>query len=298
MNRLIIIIWVLVILSSITIAQTGSVVNCGDIIESNFAENAEMHVYNLQLEAGATFTVVGDPLGDTLKFSMVMYAPNENWIDSTGGSYYTTNYADPSITSGVVSANGNYVIRVSNNSFERGNPGRIYDTNGGVGIYTLYISCQLRNGTVINAGDSPPNIEDGQEDNVESAPPPTAQPAFAFGFPGVAPVNFEGGIEIPIQVGQPFTVPVGDNVGLYTFEIQESRDVTMNIARVSGDISLGVVVINRANNDIIFLSGLPSSNNLSVELSLTASGQYVIGLFRLETATRVGTTGGVQFSLE
>ncbi|MGB1286620.1 MAG: hypothetical protein ACPG7F_08815, partial [Aggregatilineales bacterium] len=64
------------------------------------------------------------------------------------------------------------------------------------------------------------------------------------------------------------------------------------------DISIGVTVINKDSNEILFLGGMPSSNNLSVELTFPSAGTYAIGLFRLDTAERMDTAGAVQITLE
>ena len=73
---------------------------------------------------------------------------------------------------------------------------------------------------------------------------------------------------------------------------------TLNLSRVSGDISVGVTVIKRDNNEILFVGGLPSSNNLAVELTFPSDGTYVIGLFRMNTTEKADTSGAVQISIE
>jgi len=110
--------------------------------------------------------------------------------------------------------------------------------------------------------------------------------------------DFSAGIEIPLTVGQPQTAPVANDVALYTYDASANEVATLNISRASGDISIGVTVINKDTNEIIFLGGMPSSNNLSVELTFTADGTYAIGLFRLDTAERSGTSGAVQLVIE
>ena len=91
---------------------------------------------------------------------------------------------------------------------------------------------------------------------------------------------------------------LGSDVELYTYVAIADETRTLTISRASGDISIGVTVINSATNEVIFLGGMPSSNNLSVELTFPADGTYAIGLFRLDTAERVETSGAVQVTLE
>ncbi|MEL6309990.1 MAG: hypothetical protein AAFQ52_17750, partial [Chloroflexota bacterium] len=128
---------------------------------------------------------------------------------------------------------------------------------------------------------------------------PVVQSIFSgFGFPGVLAVDFSEGIEIPLTLGQAQTVPLGGDIALYTYGASAEEIVTLSVARVSGDISIGVTVINTETNEIIFLGGMPSSNNLSVELTFTSAGTYAVGLFRLDTAERVDTSGAVSLVIE
>ena len=125
------------------------------------------------------------------------------------------------------------------------------------------------------------------------------QPDFSgFGFPGVAARDFSEGIELPLTLGQPQAAPVASDVALYTYGASAGEVATLNISRASGDISIGVTVINKDTNEVIFLGGLPSSDNLSVELTFPTAGTYAIGLFRLDTGERSDTSGAVQISLE
>lgn len=112
------------------------------------------------------------------------------------------------------------------------------------------------------------------------------------------PIDFSAGIEIPLTLGQPQTAPVASDVALYTYAASAGEVATLSISRVSGDISIGVTVINRDTNEIVFFGGLPSSDNLSAELTFPTGGTYAIGLFRVDTAERSGTSGAVQLQLE
>lgn len=163
-----------------------------------------------------------------------------------------------------------------------------YGSQGGT--YALYTTCTYVDGTV----DAPESSNlPGTVDTGDSATAFTG-----FGFPGVAAVDFSAGIEIPLQRGQPVTVPVGGDVVLYTHEAGEASAATLSVERISGDISTGVTVIKRDTNEILFLAGLPSSDKLSVELNFPSEGVYAIGLFRLDTPERSNTSGAVQVNLE
>jgi hypothetical protein len=192
---------------------------------------------------------------------------------------------------------------VYNNSIiENRDLGEGYSTlssgRGVVGVYSLYVGCTLRDGTQIPAGSNAPVPEPGNNDQGVVPEPPTPVEPPAFGFPGVTPRDFSAGIEIPIAKASPQTVPLASDVALYTYEASANETATLRVMRVNGDISIGISVINRETSEIIFIGGLPSSNNLSVELTFPSDGIYVFGLFRLDTVERSGTSGAVQISIE
>jgi hypothetical protein len=144
-----------------------------------------------------------------------------------------------------------------------------------IGEYYLEIDCILANSPSPN----PP-------------PPPSTD---GFLFPNLP----EDGIELSFVQGQAQTIPVGNDIVLGMYAVANTdQSATLSISRISGDISLGVTVVNRDTGEIIFLSGMPSSNHLSVELTFPTGGNYAIGLFRLDTAERNGTSGTVQILIE
>ncbi|GAB1420839.1 hypothetical protein MASR2M15_09630 [Anaerolineales bacterium] len=260
--------------------------NCGSIIDNEFSSYAEIHRYYIQLAAGDRVKLLAETTGGSYSDLVV-----DVGIEAPNG-YVINGLVDFESRSGINSSentdslpmSGIYILNV------------IGFTRSG-GPYTLYVGCILANGTVINPGDAPP-VDLASPAEVlpsESA----SQPVFSgFGFPGVASIDFSSGIEIPLQTGQSQTVPVGSDIALYTYEANADEMRTLNISRLSGNISLGVSVINRDTNEIIFFGGLPSSDNLSVELTFPSSGTYAIGLFRVDTSERSGTSGAVQITLE
>ncbi|MEL6406086.1 MAG: hypothetical protein AAFR81_17075 [Chloroflexota bacterium] len=281
-------------------------VECGDIIEGEFTSNYERHRYSLSLEAGAQVSANAVPVGDQLRLAIGLVSPtglvfrgsDPDAFISEGSYYILRIQSSPSINSGVLSARGSYRFFINNYSWIRG-----LGESGGSGLYTFFISCTLRDGTVIEAGDNLASVSDDNtgSDSDESSSPaePVVQSIFSgFGFPGVLAVDFSEGIEIPLTLGQAQTVPLGGDIALYTYGASAEEIVTLSVARVSGDISIGVTVINTETNEIIFLGGMPSSNNLSVELTFTSAGTYAVGLFRLDTAERVDTSGAVSLVIE
>lgn len=288
------------------LAQSAIPVECGDIIEDEFTKDQQPRLFTLQMSAGDALQINVVPIGTTLSTTLGIYAPNNALIKAGGIDEDWWSIApatNPEAYSDVLSANDLYTIVVYNALLDlRENLGNGYTTahSGGVGVYTLFIGCTLRDGTVIEPGDNliPPTPEPINGGGNNNTPP--SQPSFlGFGFPGIAPVDFSDGIEIPIQAGQPQIAPVGgDLVALYTYDASANSTATLSLSRVSGDISIGVTVIKRDTNEILFIGGMPSSNNLSVDLTFPSDGTYVIGLFRMNTAEKSDTSGAVQVSIE
>jgi hypothetical protein len=260
-------------------------IQCGDITESEFTDTGQVHEYSITLEPGASFRVTVVPVGQTMKVDLAI-------LDIAGNPLIDFSVSDISfgdVTSDqtpLLSSRGPYLILLSNNGM-RAN-GSFTGSNNGVGLYTLRIGCTLADGTVIEPGDT-----------IEPSPNPTQAPLPTTGSGFLFPELPQDGIELPLVSGQAQTIPVGNDIVLYTYDVANAdQPATLSISRVSGDISLGITVMNRDTREIIFLGGMPSSNNLSVELTFPTSGTYAIGLFRLDTAERSGTSGAVQLVIE
>ena len=262
-------------------------IECGDIVEAEFINLQENHDYKVLVSAGDQLSLFARPLGTDLTLVVLLFNPTGTFVAGPSGYYRT--FSEYSLDSGILGANGEYTIRVANHDWSDSNSG-----TGGVGVYSLEISCTLRDGTEIQAGEIPSD-EPVSTDSNQSATAPVSAPT--FGFPGIMPVDFADGIEIPILKDQAQTAPLGNDVALYTYSATSRESITLNVSRLSGDISIGVAVINRQTNEIVFVSGMPSSNDLSVTLIFPDTSDYVIGLFRLDTIERTGTTGAVQILL-
>lgn len=301
MRSSVLIIILFVMVSSVS-AQGAISVECGTILDDEFTEIKEQNLYTIDLEAGTQLNVTGVPLGDTLTFVSAVYAPDDSNIaysNSFNSIAWTEREEDKEITSptGIVSANGTYTIVVANGDLYLPDMTFYGNRKGGVGTYTIYIGCTLRNGTVIEPGDTA-SPEESQPINTDQSFI-TSSPSFSgYGFPGLPSRDFSKGIEIPLVLNQPQTAPIGgDVIAVYTYEASSGETETLSISRISGDISIGVAVINKADNEIIFIGGLSASNNLSVDLAFPVNGTYGIGLFRLDTTNHLDTSGAVQIKL-
>jgi hypothetical protein len=261
--------------SAITAQQTATPIECGTILEAELTTNDlndgddPEHIYSINLNAGDTINVRVERIGSFLHFYLLLYGPQGNrLVEDTQGNGIAQ-------IEGNVTATGLYTISIFG-----------HDANN-IGAYQAFFGCTLRDGTVIAPGDIPSSN-------------PTSIPTFSgFGLPPLPAVDFSAGIEIPIALGQPQTAPIAANlVALYNYTASEGETRTLSLSRASGNISIGVTVIKKENNEIVFLGGMPSSNNLSVELTFPSAGDYVIGLFVLNTSTLTGSSGAVTVQLD
>lgn len=266
----------------LTISGTSAqnlLLQCGSIVEAeiSISEVEVGHNYNIQLAAGERVTITADPLGDNILGGLFLYSPD----NSQATRHYWVN--TPTIDNFAVPATGTYTVNF-----------QLIDKRAGA--YVLSIACLLRDGTNIAPGEVPVQVSP-----VESPPTdPTPEVNLdIFGFPGVSAVDFSAGIPIPLSPNQPMIAPLASNlVILYTYETTANSVATLSLGRLSGDISIGIGVIHQDTNEIVFLSGMPSSNNLLVELNFPSEGTYAIGLFQLPTKERPETSGSVRITIQ
>lgn len=260
-------------------AQTPEV-PCGSIIEGQITPETQSNgdFYDVRLAPGDDIRIEVVPVAQTFRIYTSITSPSgRRMVDrdgATGGTATVETEApgDGLYTIWVIGANRRYI-----------------------GAYTLFIHCTLADGTVIDADGSSTSLP---QPGPQPIPDPLPNPVL-FGFLGAPPVDFSTGIEIPLTLGQPQTAPIaGEVIGLYTYAATANQTATLQVSRVSGDISVGAAVINRDTNELIFLGGMPSSNNLRVEITFPTDGTYAIGIFVLDTPERTGTSGAVQVLLE
>lgn len=264
-------------------AQAGATpVQCGTIIESEFTENRQIQQYELEMAPGDQFEASVTPLGDLLLTSVVAVGPSELPVASSPTSAGTTGTEltqTPTMATGVLSAHGTYIIFVANTRLDESGDLYGYGTaqNGGVGIYTLYIGCTLRDGTVIAPGDAPSTgsgefSEDATSVNV---------PFSGFGFPGLPSVDFADAIAIPFQMGDIPNVgsiaPSFESVFGFSFEGSAGDTFALNFARLSGNLSLNLTVLS-ANNEVAYQASLVTSSSMSSTFTLPSSGTYTVGV--------------------
>jgi len=256
----------------------------GEIVEGQstaFDIGRFVDEYHLDIRAGTIVDILVKPLGDTFNTGFVL-------VDSGNNDTLLVNsgiQGETDIVQNLRLGASNLTLRIFGlrKDFQEETPFEFYGYNNNAGryfgAYEIEIICV---------------------DDVSLTPMPQRSIPISpnFGFPGVAPRDFSTGIELPLTLAQPQTAPVGGDVALYTYTAAANETRTLKISRVSGDISIGVSVINKDTNEIVFFGGMPSSNTLSVELTFPSDGTYAIGLFRVDTTQKIGTSGAVQITLE
>ncbi len=279
-------------LASIVYAQdvkrvSGSSAKCGDIVEGEFTSNYQEDTYKINLKAGDTLDVSVVPFGVQLNSVIIVNGPTNLAIAGSTGVRVGLSSLDvvgydshPIVNTGVLAANGIFTIRIDNFSFgtyrySEDKYSSLYDSLG-IGAYTLNIGCTLRDGTVINPGDT-----------IQPITPTIAPIITTFsgtGFPGLAPVDFANAFTNDLTLGQPAKSkipPAGDAVLGYTFDAAANDNLALSFTRVSGNLNLGLVVLS-ADNKVVFQASLVTSSELTTKFTLPSAGTYTIGIFRID----------------
>jgi hypothetical protein len=111
-------------------SATATKLECGASVEGEFTKSDEKQAYMVAMNPGDKLNVSVVPVGDYLEVRFVVYDP-------LNGIVLQGDNARPGET-GALSARGDYTIKVY--------PGQ------SAGIYTLFVGCTLRDGTVIEPG--------------------------------------------------------------------------------------------------------------------------------------------------
>ena len=241
---------------------------CGSIIEGEFTanRNGPFLYYEIDLRAGDQIRVSGESFGDYLQFSIGIINPSNNGV---GGDTENVNWKydlrrNPTADTEVLSERGTYQIRL-----------RSYDP----GIYTLYVGCTLRDGTVINPGDTLEPIDNNSSQSQSDAPTFSG-----IGFPGLPPIDFTNGVTIPFTQGVPNTGSIAqgfDGVFGFTLDVNAGETYTFDFNRVSGNLNLAIAILS-PDNLIVFYGSMITSDRLSTDVLFPDAGQYTIGVYRVD----------------
>lgn len=257
-------------------------VQCGDIVESEFLHDYEEQNFAIDLKAGDSLQVSIIPLAASLKTIIMVTGPTNRGIAVSNGRVGSDSFdfygfdSQPSLDTSMLGSTGSYTIRVLNTRFANNfgynfNADKypMFPISGGIGVYTLYVSCILRDGTVIKAGDS----SFGQSD-------PTPLPA---GNSIVIP-DLTSATKIPMIAGIPMSsgvTPTGGEITAYNLDANEGDNLALSFTRLSGNLNLGLAVMS-PDNKVVFQASLVTSSELTTKLTLPSAGTYTIGVYRID----------------
>jgi hypothetical protein len=247
---------------------------CGDVIETEFTENFQEINLLIGLEPGDAILVQGKTVSRKLGFRIFVFGPTNLEIANSGdGNPTSSDYSFPAVDTGTLPAHGKYRIVLTNKNWWR-------DTMG-VGIATVEISCTLKDGTVINPGDT---AQSAVTTPASSAAQPVSVPT--NGFPGLAPVDFSKATKLKLprsgEIEGEITPEGGEVLG-FTFDAAEQQVFDLSFTRISGNLNLGLVVLS-GDNKVYFQTSLVASSTLNTQFALPA-GKYTLGIFKIDLVT-------------
>lgn len=274
--------------SIITSAQSAISVKCGDIIEDEFTIPREEKVYSIMMAPGDMIDITSSRIGDQLKINLVVRDPVGNVVsfggEDRGSDVRVTD--NPATSTGVLSGRGDYLLLVANHA--RSKLGELWSDDasyrGGIGVFTLYVGCTLRDGTKIAPGDAQPAGGGGDGGLSGEATNIVTPPFSGTGFPGLPAKDFADGITIPFQMDIPNSGAINpgfDSVFGFTLDMNAGDKLDLTFTRLSGNLNLGLAVLS-ADNKIIYQASLVNAEKMSALFTLPAAGQYTIGVFKID----------------
>ncbi len=265
-------------------------VQCGQILDREFTENMQEHVYVLAMDPRWSFDVSVAPFGENFQTVIALYGPTNMLIDVTNKDSAEAHglvSESPAISSGILSARGSYKIRVANTAIGISTDALITNSLyfGGPGSYTLSLGCTTDDGREIRPGELPLST-------VTPAPLPTPTiraalpenpPTFAgIGFPGLAPIDMSNvaRVPLPLEAATYGVSPLDNQIYGFFVDAEAGDTLDLSYTRSDGNMNLGLVVLSE-NNEVFFQASLVTSDSLSTRFTLPEAGQYTIGIFRI-----------------
>ncbi|MEL6309413.1 MAG: hypothetical protein AAFQ52_14825, partial [Chloroflexota bacterium] len=271
--------------------------SCGDIIEGEFTSSVEIQPYNVDVAAGDQLNISAFPLGN-LTMSLLIAGSTDQIVDSSDADldddyYWQSLESEPTLNTEQLSSNQGYTIYAINFQQFLGGIGaslnRLGDyqvrDSGGVGVYTLFVGCTLRDGTVIEPGDSLEDTADSGSDTSDTGTNDGASAsAFSgFGLPALNAIDLSTVNASPLPADVPLSgslAPDNAMVTAYSITANQGDTVQIDLSRVAGNLNLGVVIVD-ADGQPVFFSTLIANETLSEAWVAPSTGDYTAGVFPL-----------------
>jgi hypothetical protein len=254
--------FLLLLFCNVVTAQEAPVVQCGAEIEAEISEkdfDLGGHRYTLALRPGDSIDIAVTPIGDS-------FDPHLELND--GGS--TTRVDDGD--SGMTEQFHGITVSSTNPSL------RVYNPYRSVGAYTLYVGCILRDGTVINPGDTIPDPASASASASASDTIVAPSPVSSSSMP-----DFSSAQTATLTPGTPvFGVvsPGGTELFSYTLDAEGGSLLDLTLSK-SGNLNLSFVVLT-SDNQVLFQTNLVNLTELKTSLTIPNAGTYTIGVFRID----------------
>lgn len=265
------------LLPSPSYAQSIRPIVCGDeILFAETSANEVFHDYRLEISAGTKLNITIAPIGST--FNLMVFLYHED-----GKDFYRVNDVAAGGIETISDLNvssSNPIMRVLGIGPNVTSTSVTTDRQSSYfGAYQISLGCTLRDGTVIEPGDTM-TADTGSGGSTGVVPAPVA--AFSgTGFPGLAPVDFANVSALPLSVGGGTMTPNNSEITAFTFDANAGDVFQLDFTRLAGNLNLGLVVLS-ASNEVVFQASLVTSESLSTRLTLPSAGVYTIGVFRVD----------------
>jgi len=272
--------FVLVLMTQLWHVTAQTALQCGDIIQDEFSQNDEARQFQIDLEPGDMLSLSAQAFGGSLKFGIIIQDSVGNVIARSKDASNT-----PALKSDVLGSSGTYFLSLFNGEYTNasllGNGGEsganFYINGSGIGAFTFNIGCTRSDGKVIKPGDTPV-VAESETPSLSPISVPT------FGFPGLPPVDFANAFEFPLTLGTASVgkIPtVGDAILGFQFAANEGDKLDLSFKRTAGNLNLGLVVLS-PDNKVAYMAALVTSDTMSTTFTLPSSGDYTIGIFRID----------------
>jgi hypothetical protein len=264
-----------ILLSVLGIAYAQQTVVCGEITEAEFTESNQDLDFRIELSPGMKVFIRATRFGDYLVFyesrsageDIAILAPSGAWVAQEN---FNVAIESPIVemASNVLGEKGNYTIRLGNAQ--------------ATGAFTLEVGCTLRDGTVINPGDTQPTPD---PNNSTGGNPPIAPTACTdICFAGLPPKDLNNVARLPLVAGAPLSAaltPTGSEIYGFGLDATSEQTLTLNVTRAAGNLNVAIVLLT-PDNRTAFAAVLTNNNTLSTDLVLPQDGQYTVAVFRAD----------------
>lgn len=287
---------ILIVFLAVTVNAQDAVVNrvpprpliCGGgLNQDEFTTSRDERTYTISATAGTTINISIRAIASQQPRMIVLLtdpsdfgvAISDGRMDAGQTVYFPNNMQSQiQLNNLVLPATGDYTLRIVNFDFSNfsfaNNEYMVSSIQGvgGVGAYFLSLDCWDINGDPIVPA-------------LELTPSPTTETNTVqeTSIAGLIP-NLVGVQTASLATGETVsnTINVGTDLAFaYLLEGKVGQQLSLNIKRLAGNLNVGLVVLS-PSNELLSQFSMVGVNELTISILLPASGQYTIGVFRID----------------